>query len=217
MPGGGRQGTAGAILEAARSRLLADGYANLSTRKVALEAGVPLSQVHYHFGSKGGMVLALLEEENRRRLARQRAMYGQEAPLWQRYEEACDVLEDDLESGYVRVLQEMIAAGWSTPAIAVATRTLLRGWYDLLTEVAAEAAERFGSLGPFTPAEAATLVGNAFIGSEALLLLGFDRHELPIRSSLRRVGTLIRALEEGASADEEARSQRRRGGRGART
>jgi len=35
-----------AILDAARERLLADGYANLSTRKVAVEAGVPLSQLH---------------------------------------------------------------------------------------------------------------------------------------------------------------------------
>jgi AcrR family transcriptional regulator len=42
------------IIDAARSRLLADGYAGLSTRKVAEEAGVPLSQLHYHFGSKGG-------------------------------------------------------------------------------------------------------------------------------------------------------------------
>ena len=38
----------------------------MSTRKVATEAGVPLSQVHYHFGSKGGLVLALLEAEDRR-------------------------------------------------------------------------------------------------------------------------------------------------------
>ena len=59
------------ILAAARTCLFADGYAGLSTRKVAQEAGVPLSQVHYHFGSKGGLVLALLETENRRRLARQ--------------------------------------------------------------------------------------------------------------------------------------------------
>jgi AcrR family transcriptional regulator len=49
---------------AARSRLLADGHAGLSTRKVAEEAGVPLSQLHYHFGSKQGLVLALFEEEN---------------------------------------------------------------------------------------------------------------------------------------------------------
>ncbi len=108
------------ILDAARTRLLADGYARLSTRKVAQEAGVPLSQVHYHFGSKGGMVLALLHAENERRLARQAAMYAEDAPLWRRYEQACDFLEDDLESGYVRVLQEMIAAGWSTPEIGAA-------------------------------------------------------------------------------------------------
>ena len=101
------------ILEAARSRLLADGYAGLSTRKVAEEAGVPLSQLHYHFGSKQGLILALFEEENQRRLARQQRLYAEDAPLWQRYERACDYLEDDLESGYVRVLQEMIAASWS--------------------------------------------------------------------------------------------------------
>ena len=67
------------ILEAARSRLLADGYANLSTRKVADEAGVPLSQLHYHFGSKSGLILALLETENRQRLERQSAMYAEDS------------------------------------------------------------------------------------------------------------------------------------------
>ena len=63
-----------------RTRLLADGYAGLSTRKVAQEAGVPLSQVHYHFGSKGGMVLALLEAENRRRLAARPRCTRERAP-----------------------------------------------------------------------------------------------------------------------------------------
>jgi AcrR family transcriptional regulator len=185
-----------AILRAARNRLLADGYGGTSTRKVADEAGVPLSQLHYHFGSKGGLILSLLEEENQRRLDRQAAMYAADAPLWQRYEQACDFLEDDLESGYVRVLQEMIAAGWTNQAIGDAVRKLLSGWYVLLTEVAREAERRHGPLGPFTAEELATLVGNAFLGSEALLLLGFDRRVLPIRAALRRVGTLIRALEE---------------------
>ena len=188
--------TATAILEAARRCLLAEGYAATSTRKVASEAGVPLSQVHYHFTSKSGLMLALLEAENERRLARQSAMYGRDAPLWQRYEQACDFLEDDLESGYVRVLQEMIATGWSTPVIAEKVRSMQEGWFDLLTEVAGEAAERFGGLGPFTPRELATLIGIAFIGGEAELLLGFDRHRMPVRSALRRVGQLIRELEE---------------------
>ena len=186
------------IVEAARRRLLVDGFLGLSTRKVADEAGVPLSQLHYHFGSKGGLVMALFEEENKRRLDRQTAMYGEEIPLWRRYEQACDYLEDDLDSGYVRVLQEMIAAGWSNAQVGDAVRELLGGWFVLLTEVTREAEGRHGRLGPFTADELATLVGTAFLGSEALLLLGFDRRILPIRSALRRVGVLIREHEEGA-------------------
>ena len=188
------------IVEAARRRLLVDGFVGLSTRKVAEEAEVPLSQLHYHFGSKGGLVLALFEEENKRRLDRQTRMYAENTPLWQRYEQACDFLEDDLESGYVRVLQEMIAAGWSSVQVGDAVRELLGGWFTLLAEVAREAERRHGPLGPFTADEVATLVTTSFIGSEALLLLGFDRQLMPIRPALRRVGLVIRALEEGAGA-----------------
>ena len=189
------------IIEATRSRLLVDGYAGLSTRKVAEEAGVPLSQLHYHFGSKGGLIIALFTEENARLLERQTAMYAQDKPLWQRYEQACDYLEDDLDSGYVRVLQESIAAGWSNREVRDAVRELLGGWFALLAEVAREAERRHGPLGPFTAEEEATLVGAAFIGAEALLLLGFDREMLPVRSGLRRVGVLIRQLEEGRVGD----------------
>jgi AcrR family transcriptional regulator len=188
------------ILEAARRRLLVDGFLGLSTRKVADEAEVPLSQLHYHFGSKGGLVLALFEEENKRRLDRQTRMYAEDTPLWRRYEQACDFLEDDLESGYVRVLQEMIAAGWSSEQVGDAVRELLGGWFSLLAEVARDAERRHGPLGPFTADEVATLVTTSFIGSEALLLLGFDRQLMPIRAALRRVGLVIRALEEGAGA-----------------
>jgi AcrR family transcriptional regulator len=191
------------ILDAARRRLLADGYGGLSTRKVADEAGVPLSQLHYHFGSKQGLILALLDEENRRRLERQRRMYAEDAPLWLRYERACDFLEDDLDSGYVRVLQEMIAAGWSNQELGDAVRELLGGWYALLAQVAREAEQRYGPLGPFTAEETGTLVGVAFLGAEALLLLGFDRELLPIRSALRRFGVVIRQLEEGSARPEK--------------
>jgi len=196
-----RSDTRAVILEAARERLLADGYGGLSTRRVAEAAGVPLSQLHYHFGSKQQMILSLLEEENRRRLARQTQMYAEDEPLWKRYEQACDYLEDDLDSGYVRVLQEMIAAGWSNPEVGDAVRELLRGWSDLLIGVAAETERSHGPLGPFTAEEAATLIVNAFIGAEALLLLGFDRRRLPIRSALRRIAVVIRQLEERGATD----------------
>ncbi|MBK5221924.1 MAG: TetR/AcrR family transcriptional regulator [Acidimicrobiia bacterium] len=186
-----------AIIDAARSLLRTDGHTGISTRKVAEAAGVPLSQLHYHFGSKEGLLLAVLAAENERLLDRQARMYSSDRPLWQRYEQACDFLDEDVESGYVRVLQEMIAQGWTNSAVGAAVRDLLTGWYTLLTDVAEEAEARFGSLGPFTARELATLIGNAFMGSEALILLGFDRDELPVRAALRRVGILIRQLEDG--------------------
>jgi AcrR family transcriptional regulator len=188
--------TRASILDAAKQALLESGYSGLSTRKIAVAAGVPLSQIHYHFGSKQGLVLEVLAEENRKLIDRQKSMYSQDMPLWKQWEQACDFLDDDLESGYVRVLQEMVAAGWSNPEIAVAVKEMLREWFAVLSDVAERTAHRIGGLGPFTAAEGAVLVGAPFLGVEAMLLLGFSDDEVPSRSALRKFGEVLRAMEE---------------------
>jgi len=157
---------------------------------------VPLSQIHYHFGGKRGLVLGLLDHENQRLVGRQRQMYATSQPLWKRYEQACEFLDDDLASGYVRVLQEMIAAGWSDRDVAEQVLAMLRSWLDVLEEVSSEAERRFGPLGPFTASDVATLVGLAFLGGEAVTLLGDEEWAGRVRTALRRVTDLIRAAEE---------------------
>ena len=192
------EGTPTQILEAARGCLLAEGYAKLSTRKVADAAGVPLSQIHYHFGGKQGLVLALLDHENTRLIGRQQRMYATDAPLWKRYEQACDFLEDDLASGYVRVLQEMIAAGWSDTKVAKQVLGLMQSWQTVLETVASSADVR---LGPLTAEDAAALVGMSFLGGEALMLLGDENWARRVRTALRSLVTLIRHLEETAATE----------------
>ena len=192
--------TAAKILDAAKGRLIRDGFARLSTRSVAEEAGVPLSQIHYHFGSKQELVLAVLRTENERLLDRQLRMFGQELPLWKRWQMACDFLDDDLDTGYVRVLHEMTAAGWSDEEISAAVREDLAGWFQLLAKVADEATDGIPGLGPFTAREVAVLAGILFLGAESAILLGFTEKELPARSALRKVGELLRALEEGSDS-----------------
>lgn len=191
-------------MTAARSALLEDGYARLSTRRVAELANVPLSQIHYHFGSKQQLILAVLAGENERLLERQAAMYDSPEPLWKRWERACDFLDADLESGYVRILQEMIAAGWSDPEVAGAVRAMLGDWNRLLTDVARREQELGSDLGGFTPGEVATLMGTPFIGAEALILLGITESTQPIRTALRKVGLLLRGLDPDAGGNGRA-------------
>ena len=184
------------ILAAARECLLADGYANVSTRRVAEIAEVPLSQIHYHYGSKRQLILAVLAAENERLLERQRQMFDRPQPLWVRWELACDFLDTDVASGYVRILQEMIAAGWTDAEVAASVREMTGGWYRLLADVARREQEAGADLGGFTPDEVAALMGTPFLGAEELILLGVTEEELPMRSALRKVGVLLRRIEE---------------------
>lgn len=181
------------VLAAAKRALIESGYAQLSTRRIAEMAGVPLSQIHYHFGSKQNLVLEVLAEENRRLLDRQSAMYSSAQPLSRQWEQACDYLDDDLDSGYVRVLQEMMAAGWSDPEIAVAVRGYLEGWFTLLRSVAATAMDEMGATAVLKSEHLGALVGAAFLGAEALMLLGF-RDDL-MRTALRSVSDVIARME----------------------
>ena len=105
----------------------------------------------------------------------------------------------------MRVLQEMIAAGWSNPEIAArgaaacspAGTSCSPRWPPRRPSASAGSAR---SRRPRSPRSSATPSS----GREALLLLGFDRHALPIRASLRRRrrGHRCRGAVRGGGVDE---------------
>ncbi|MCR9111092.1 MAG: TetR/AcrR family transcriptional regulator [Rhodobacteraceae bacterium] len=185
------------LLDAARLILMRDGLANLSTRAVAKAADTQMSQIQYHFGSKEGMLLALFDDMNMRLVERQRDTFQNSAlSVSQKWLLACDYLEEDLASGYVQVLQELIAAGWSNPRIAEVAREGLGHWHELIANLAQEFEEQHGSFAPFSTKEIAALVSSAFIGAEAFILLGYEDKEHPVRTALRRVGEVMAQFEE---------------------
>lgn len=187
--------TRAAIIVATRSVVLAEGVAATSTRKVAVAAGVPLSQIHYHFGSKEQLVLATLDAENARLLTRQSALYASDEPLSRQWSTACDYLDDDLESGYVRILHEAIAAGFSNSEVNARVRVLSDGWVDVLTAAFRHHQDRGLDLAPFTVEQLVALTMSAFLGGELMLLLDHESPRLPVRAALRAVGSLIEAAE----------------------
>ena len=183
------------IVEAARDVLLARGYGGTSTRAVADEAGVRLSLVHYHFGSKQRLMLDVLEHENTGLLERQRELYAAPGPLAEKWRTACDFLDEDIRSGYVRVLWELWAAGLADETLAAGWRSAMGGWRSLLESVFAEWAEALGIDLPLRPRALATLVANVFQGIEIELLAGVPPDEAPHREVLDALGALIERAE----------------------
>jgi len=190
------------LLEAAKSVLLAQGYSGLSTRAIAAAAGTQMSQIQYHFGSKEGIVLALYGYMTDRLIHRQQDMFtDQSLSLSQKWDLACDYLDTDIESGYVRVFQELVAQGWSNPKIADEITTSLSQWFDLHLSLAKEFEKTCGSLGPFEAEDIAALIGPAFVGVEAFILLGWEDRGIDVRRALRRFGNVIRYFENNKNGE----------------
>ncbi|MGJ8571614.1 MAG: TetR/AcrR family transcriptional regulator [Hoeflea sp.] len=192
-----------ALLEAAKDVLLTAGYAGLSTRAVAAAAGTQMSQIRYHFGSKDGMVLELYHYMTAQLISRQSDLFlDPDLSLSAKWDMACDYLDIDLASGYVRVLQELIAVCWSNPQIGEAVKSGLDLWRKLHLDLAREFQAKHGSLGPFEAEDLAALVGPVFIGAEAYILLGFEAPEMPVRRALRRLGRVIAYFEDQEKSGE---------------
>ena len=188
------------ILDAAREMLVERGVGGTSTRSVAEQAGVPLSLVHYHFGGMHALLVAVLERENEALLERQRALFAAPGPLAAKWRTACEFLDEDIRSGYVRVLWELWAAGLADEALKASWRAATAGWRDLLTAVFADWGETIEQELPMSPRALTTLVVNVFQGVEIELLAGVTPEEAPHREVLDALGDLIERAEAPARA-----------------
>ena len=139
----------------------------------------------------------MLRAENEKLVARQTEMFGRDLPLSKRWDIACDYLDEDLESGYVRVLNEMTAAGWSNDAVGVEVRAMFDRWTMLLTDAATRSESDGVGFDIFSAEEVAALISAVFIGAESMILLGRESEKAPFRKALRTIGQLIRRIEEG--------------------
>lgn len=132
-----RRETTEAVLDAAERLLVDVGYAAITTRRLAERAGVNQGLVHYYFGSMEEVLLQTVERFTNRLLERQRAMYGSDAPFIEKWRAAMSYLDEDLDSGYQKILFELTALGWNHEA----TRDRMNRVYDQWTDVVLTAFE----------------------------------------------------------------------------
>jgi AcrR family transcriptional regulator len=185
------------LLSAATEVLRERGFAATSMRAVADRAGAQLSLVHYHFGSKRGLLVAVLDELTADLLERQQAMFTDDRPFDEQWLAACDYLREDVNSGYVRILWELWAAGLADEELAERWRATQRRWRQLIEARLERWQDEAQVELPMSPRALTTLIANLFEGAETEILAGVPENEAPHLEALEACAELIRRGEGG--------------------
>src|SRR5215204_1315067 len=139
-----RSATVEAFLDAAERLLVEVGHAGITTRRLAAEAGANQGLVHYYCGSIGELFVQVLERFTDRLVARQREMYGSNAPFIEKWRAAWRFQEEDLEAGYSKIWMELQALSWSRPDLRPRIAQVNAEWRAVLNDAFSRAAEEYG-------------------------------------------------------------------------
>jgi AcrR family transcriptional regulator len=190
------ESTRAAILEATRRRLIEQGYANLSVREIAADAGVNHALIGYHFQGKQQLVLAVLDDLNNRLLERQARMYDADADTLVKWEQACAFYEEDLRSGFVQLLMELMGASFHDESLRREFVPRMLAWHRLVEEAVHDFLEESGLELPVSARAIASWIGWFWMGMEASMALRIPEEQGHQREALQAVTTLLKAAAE---------------------
>jgi len=139
-----RNDTMEAFLDAAERLLITEGYAGVSVRRLAEQAGANHGLVHYYFGSMEDLFLRVLERFTERLIIRHRDMYAGDAPFIEKWRQAMRYLDEDLESGYQKIWFELQAMAWNHPEMRERIARVNAEWREVLTESFTRAMDEYG-------------------------------------------------------------------------
>ena len=156
--------------------LIRDGYAQITTRKLAEEAGANHGLVHYYFGSMEELLMQVLERFTDQILTRQRAMYAATGvPFIEKWRKAMGYIDEDLNAGYPKIWLELQAMAWNRPDFRKRVVHVAEEWTEVLSDAVDQAMREFALDRKRFPVEAMTALVRTF-NSGILLerLSGFD-------------------------------------------
>ena len=140
---GARAAAEQALLDAAERVLLEVGHAGITTRRLAEEAGVNHGLVHYYFASNENLIVQALERFTGRLIARQRELYGADAPFVEKWRAAMRHLVSD-DFAYQKVWLELQALAWNDAALRARIGAVNAEWRAVLTEAFSEPHRQLG-------------------------------------------------------------------------
>jgi AcrR family transcriptional regulator len=132
-----------ALLDAAERLLVEVGYAGITTRRLAEEAGVNHGLVHYYFGSNEALLVRALERFTERLIARQRELYAADLPFVEKWRTAMRYLVSE-DATYEKVWLELQALAWNNADLSARLARVNAEWRGVLTEAFREPHRELG-------------------------------------------------------------------------
>jgi TetR/AcrR family transcriptional regulator len=139
-----------ALLDAAERLLVDVGYAGITTRRLAEEAGVNHGLVHYYFGSNENLLVRALERFTEGLIDRQRELYAADMPFVEKWRTAMRYLMSE-DRTYEKIWLELQALAWNNADLRARLARVNAEWRAVLTEAFAEP---HGELGIQMPLDA---------------------------------------------------------------
>jgi AcrR family transcriptional regulator len=199
------------ILEAAFRRLAREGYAALSMRQIAKDAGVNHALINYHYRSKDQLVIAVLDAANRQLLERQHRLYRSPGGFAEKWAAAREFYRGDLASGFVRMQAELWGASLANPELRDKFLPRILAWKHVVLEGVTEALAVLKGCGvklPFSAEVIATWISEFWLGMEFADLLGTPEDKLAHRAALDAMQKLLEDLD--AMALKKGKPKRRK-------
>lgn len=188
-------GTKARIVEAALETLRTDGFAGASARTIARRGGFNQALVFYHFGSVTNLLLAALDETSRRRMAAYHAALDQIHIPDELVNVALRVYQEDLASGHITVLAEMIAGSLSNPELKAEILNRMEPWIDFAEAAVRKALGNSPLAGTLPARELAYALVALYLGIEMLTHLEPDQKRVDaLFSTARSIATVVASL-----------------------
>jgi AcrR family transcriptional regulator len=119
------------VVAAALASLKQHGYAGSSTRAIAALGGFNPALIFYYFESLDELLVAALAESSSERLERYRRAVTDAGSLEHLLELLAQIYRDDVASGHIRVVSELVGASVSRRDLAVPVLGLMEPWLEL--------------------------------------------------------------------------------------
>jgi AcrR family transcriptional regulator len=165
------------IMEAALETLRQEGFAGTTARSIAARGGLNQALIFYHFRSVANLLLEAFRRNSEVQVARYREAASNVSSLADLVEIARRLHAEDLESGSITAVTQLMASAASDPDLGRAILDRFEEWIQLVQDALVQAAGTHPLAAAVPPREAAYAISALFLGIELMSRLDPDRSE----------------------------------------